>query len=140
MQHDLIVVIAVVLLQVGIPLILFTISSSGLLSCFPIVEQSASSWYILFRCFLQAIRNMMKCTHNSSNAIKHCTVLKCLAHTDVRSILFFPTGRRKSRQNGKAVQQNQANQLHRQKLSQSKTIVQRLVFMFQDLLLHRGFQ
>lgn len=80
------------------------------------------------------------CTQNSSNAIKHCTVLKCLAHTDVRSILFFPTGRRKSRQNGKAVQQNQANQLHRQKLSQSKTIVQRLVFMFQDLLLHRGFQ
>lgn len=47
MQHDLTVVIAVVLLQVGIPLNLFTIPSSGLLSCFPIVEQSASSWYIL---------------------------------------------------------------------------------------------
>lgn len=42
MQHDLIVVIAVVVLQVGIPLNHFTISSS-----FPIVEQSASSWYIL---------------------------------------------------------------------------------------------
>jgi hypothetical protein len=54
--------------------------------------------------------------------------------------LFFPTGRRKSRQNGKVVQQNQANQLHRQKLSQSKTTVQRLVLMFQDLLSHRGFQ
>ncbi len=82
----------------------------------------------------------MMCTQNSSNAIKYCTVLKCLAHTDVRSILFFPTGRRKSRQNGKVVQQNQANQLHRQKLSQSKTTVQRLVLMFQDLLSHRGFQ
>lgn len=78
------------------------------------------------------------CTQNSSNAIKHCTVLKCLTHTDVRSILFFPTGRRKSRQNGKAVQQNQVNQLHRQKLSQSKTIVQRLVLCFRIFFCTEG--